>query len=221
MLNFLIVIDINPEASQLLEAEILAVLQKSAHGLRGVKSSRVGKTLPRSLNGGQILWRVEFSTEAEFWHCLSSPPWQTVIEPALSPGRGILTDRVAYRVAFSGDEQREGRTGIWRFLLRAIEPYATKADFQIIERNAHLMPSHVSAIRSWASGNVIWAAGRRRWSHIVEQEFDSVAGLEGEYMSHPVHWGYVDGFYDPESPTRIFDPFLIHAAMSIDEPIIS
>jgi hypothetical protein len=82
------------------------------------------------------------------------------------------------------------------------------------------MPSHVSVIKNWAMGHVIASEGRRRWTHVWEQEFDSVQGLEGEYMIHPIHWGLVDGWFDPECPQRVVDPFLIHAAMPIDTAVI-
>jgi hypothetical protein len=40
-------------------------------------------------------------------------------------------------------------------------------------------------------------------------------------MMHPVHWGLVDGWFDPECPQRIVDPFLIHAAFDIRQGVIA
>jgi len=78
----------------------------------------------------------------------------------------------------------------------------------------------VQSIRNWTLGAVVASGGRRRWTHVWEQEFVDVSGLEGEYMVHPVHWGLVDGWFDPECPQRIVDPMLIHAAMDISGAVI-
>jgi hypothetical protein len=68
---------------------------------------------------------------------------------------------------------------------------------------------------------VVASSGRRSWTHVWEQEFDDVAGLEGPYMLDPIHWGLVDGWFDPECPQRIVDPFLIHAAFAIKQAVIA
>ena len=40
-------------------------------------------------------------------------------------------------------------------------------------------------------------------------------------MLDPIHWGLVDGWFDPECPQRIVDPFLIHAAFAIKSAVIA
>ena len=60
-----------------------------------------------------------------------------------------------------------------------------------------------------------------RWTHLWEQEFDSVDGLQVDYMSSPVHWGYIDRWFDPEMPERIVDLWLAHTACQAHAPVLS
>lgn len=53
-----------------------------------------------------------------------------------------------------------------------------------------------------------------------EQEVDAVEGLTGEYMSHPLHWGRVDAFFDAESPSYVVDPHVVQVVAAIDRRVM-
>jgi Stress responsive A/B Barrel Domain len=220
MFNLLQVIHFDPDQPQIRQLQLLELLAAAGRSLPGVRSARVGKTLPRSLNGGDLMWRLGFACERDYWACISSARWRAQITPALLPEQGIFADSLAYCVDYSDTTRSQAGGGIWRCLVMATDIRASAHDVRQLQADLMLMPNHVATIRNWALGHVVSAQGRRRWTHVWEQEFDSVEGLEGEYMINPIHWGVVDGWFDPECPQRIVDPFLIHAAFAVDESVI-
>jgi hypothetical protein len=211
------VIDLGPQASEDAAQTLRDRLASAAGALSGVRSYVVGKTLPRALNGGHLMWRATFATEADYWTCAASKEWRTTIEPLLAP---FLIDNTLYRTGFSDSSAGRRRPGIWRCLVVSVDAGTASDTIRQFEKDLLLMPTFVKAIRNWALSPVILASGRRRWTHVWEQEFDDVAGLEGEYMLHPIHWGLVDGWFDPECPQRIVDPLLIHASIDITAAVI-
>jgi hypothetical protein len=71
------------------------------------------------------------------------------------------------------------------------------------ERDLLAMPRHIPSIRNWALSRTDPALQPTRWTHVWEQEYASLDGFLVDYMSHPWHWGRVDGWFDPECPQRI------------------
>jgi len=217
MLNMLKVIDLGSAASEDGAQDLCDRLTNAAKALPGIRSQIVGKTLPRAINGGQVMWRAVLAAESDYWTCVASPEWRTTIDPLISP---FAIDSVIYRTGISDCSAGRRQQGIWRCLVLAIESGASQNIVRQFEKDLLLMPTLVRAIRNWSLSSIILATGHRRWTHIWEQEFDDIAGLEGEYMLHPIHWGLVDGWFDPECPQRIVDPWLIHASMDITEAVI-
>jgi len=77
------------------------------------------------------------------------------------------------------------------------------------------MPEHISTIRSWRLSRVV---DNSRWTHVWEQEYASLDGLTGEYMTNPYHWTTVDAWFDAEVPEHIVEPELAHLFAARDEP---
>jgi hypothetical protein len=63
--------------------------------------------------------------------------------------------------------------------------------------------------------------GPKIFTHVWEQEFDSIDGFTGEYMQHPLHWGLIDSYFDAEYPHYVADPYLVQVVGEIDGPIIT
>jgi hypothetical protein len=221
MFNLLQVIDLGPGATEGSADELVQRLNAVGAKLPGVRNALAGKTLPRALNGGHLMWRIAFTSEADYWACVSSPAWRTEVAPQLSPERGAVVDSIAYQAELYQPCRSGEQVGIWRCLVMALEPGVEAAALRQFERDTLLMPPLVGTIRSWALGRVRQTQGRRAWSYVWEQEFADIGGLEGEYMTNPIHWGVVDGWFDVECPQRIFDPCLIHAAFEIPRPILA
>ena len=220
MFNLLHVVSLASEAGAAEASRIAAALADAGTGFEGVLNSVAAPTLPRALNGGSLMWRMTFATEDDQWAALGSRQWQANVAPLLSREAGVSFDRISYRPGLKDTTPGRAKPGIWRCLVMAIDGGTPTEVIRQFERDTASMPRHVSTIRNWQMGAVMASEGRRRWTHVWEQEFDDMAGLEGEYMTHPIHWGLVDGWFDPECPQRIVDTLLIHAAMDITEAVI-
>jgi hypothetical protein len=220
MFNLLHVIDLGKAASADAADQMVHLLTDECASLPGVVSAKAGKTLPRALNGGHVMWRLGFLSEQDYWNCQASSPWRSKIIPALAPFEGVFIDSVAYRADQSDVSAGRSREGIWRCLVLAVDTKAPYEHVRQFEQDMLLMPKYVPSIRNWALGHVVSSQGRRRWTHVWEQEFDDITGLERDYMAHPIHWGLVDGWYDPECPQRIVDTLCIQGAFAIDEALI-
>jgi len=219
MFNLLHVINLGAAADD--APAIAAQLGEAGKALLGVVTCVAGATLPHAFNGAHILWRIGFATEHDHWAALSSARWRETIEPHFDRARGVTFDRIAYRSHCSDTTKRQQTNAVWRCLVLSVDAGTAAGDIAQFEKDLMVMPDHVPAIRSWALARVSASTGRRNWTHVWEQEFDDIAGLEVDYMLAPVHWGLVDGWFDPECPQRIVDPFLIHAAIPIDGAAIA
>jgi hypothetical protein len=217
MFNMLKVIDLGPATSENDAQALCDRLTTAGTALPGIRSQVAGKTLPRAINGGQVMWRAVFATESDYWSCLASPQWRTTIDLLISP---FSIDSVIYRTGIADCSAGRQSEGIWRCLVVSVDSGTLANTIRQFEKDLLLMPTFVSAIRNWALSPIILASGHRKWTHIWEQEFDDVTGLEGGYMLHPIHWGLVDGWFDPECPQRIVDPWLIHASINISGAVI-
>ena len=173
-------------------------------------------------DGDQLL-RCSFGDEHRLIATFDDDRWNPGVLVDLGQsafGGEVAVDWLACRADYFDTAVSRGEAGLWRCLVMAVDNGTPASAIRQFERDLLVMPGHVSAIRNWALGDVVAGGGRRRWTHIWEQEFVDIAGLEGEYMTHPVHWGLVDGWFDPECPQRIVDPMLIHAAMDIRGSVI-
>ena len=89
MFNLLHVIDLGKTASADSADRMVHLLTDESVSLPGVVSAKAGKTLPRALNGGHVMWRLGFPSEQDYWNCQASSPWRSKIIPALAPA-GLL-----------------------------------------------------------------------------------------------------------------------------------
>ena len=215
MFNLLMVIECAQDADRL-----AAQLAEAGAALPGAVNSSAGRTLPRAIAGGSLMWRLVFESEEDHWAARTSDGWRKRIDALIAGEGAAVLDTIAYRTSLSDASAGRKAPGIWRCLVLSVEAGTPAETIRQFERDTALMPQHVSTIRNWSMGHAVSGQGRRSWTHVWEQEFDDVAGLEGEYMTHPIHWGLVDGWFDPECPQRIVDPFLIHAAFEIGEAVI-
>ena len=198
------------------EREALAdSLRVAAGRLAGVRSCWIAPVSRVAvINAGHIVWRMTFASEAAALAVTLDPAWADVA--ALLEGAG--GSHVGYRVT-QGAVNPAG-AGIWRALVFRVMPQGFPDGVRALEAALLLMPRHVRAIRSWALSPVSVCEGAKAYTHVWEQEFDSLDGLTGEYMTHPVHWGIADAFFDAECPEYIVDPQLVQVVGAIDRTIM-
>ena len=180
----------------------------------------VAATLPGARNGGDVIVRLRFGSADE---------WQqhrADLDAALrGPGVGHVVG-AAYPLdesepSWRGRREEAGGPGVYRALLLKVADDAADDDIARFERALLQMPAHVPQIRAWRLSRVEETEGSTRWTHLWEQEYGHVDDLLGAYMNHPIHWAYVDQWFDPESPLRIVRERVCHTFCAIDSPVLT
>ena len=199
------------------EREALAdALGKATAKLAGVRSCWVAPVSPVAvINAGHVVWRMAFATEREAMAAPLDPVWAAHIAPLLAQTQ---VTGIGYQITRSA--VRPAGAGIWRALVFRVMPKGYPDGAKALEAGLLLLPKHMGVIRSWALSEVACTEGPKAYTHVWEQEFDSLDGLTGEYMAHPVHWGLADAFFDAECPEYIVDPQLIQVVGAIDKTIM-
>ncbi len=195
----------DPAAVDAVVGRVLAVLDSAP-----VRHAVVQPTLDGVRNGGDVLIHLRFEAQTDWEHC------RGVIESAIDGPDVRHVDGADY-VAGSGGDFRSGtRPGsamptVYRTLLLRVEDSASWETVERFEREILRMPKYVTSMLFWQLSRVTSARGASRWTHVWEQSFTDLDGLIGEYMAHPVHWGYVDKWFDPENPQSIVKDRVCHS----------
>ena len=114
------------------------------------------------------------------------------------------------------------RTGtVFRTLLLRADPAAPLPVLAEFEADLLRMPRHIPTIRAWRLSRVDRATGSTEWTHVWEQEFTDLAGLVGSYLAHPVHWGLVDRWFDPQCPESIVRDRVCHSFCARTRPVLT
>lgn len=169
-----------------------------------------------SFNAGDVVWRMEFPTEAAAAAAPLSEQWRASVAPLLE---GTQVSGVGYQSIRKG--LRPGGAGIWRALVFRVWPHGFPQAAAELEAALLMMPRYIGTIRSWGLSAVATCEGPKAFTHVWEQEFDSAEGFTGEYMNHPIHWGLVDSWFDADCPQYIVDPALAQPVIAIDGPVIA
>lgn len=190
-------------------------------GVAGATHSHVGRHLPGTVGGGDYTWDLAFASRDD------CPPWPDMLAATgIDDAIDALCERVDV-VSFAPSLTVVPEPGIRDFVKRTlfVEVRRGTNDAVIDEFGRVLtgMPRYISAIRNWAYHRVDdeLSYGPRRWTHVWEQEFHDLSGLKVDYMVSPYHWGYVDPWFDPESPTRIIEPFVGHVYCAAERSILA
>jgi hypothetical protein len=195
---------------------IAAQLRSHAASLVGVASCWAAPVYDTAtINAGHIIWRMEFATEVQAMAVRLDPAWRADIVPLLDR---LDVTSIGYYVTRSA--MRPYGAGIWRALIFRVMPSAFPVQVAALEAGLLMLPKYISTIRSWALSPVATLDGPKAYTHVWEQEFDDISGLTGEYMTHPIHWGVVDSWFDAECPNYVVDPQLIQVIGKIDNSIM-
>lgn len=199
-------------------------LGEAGRAIEGIVGSHAGVHLDLSVGGLDLTWDLQARDEAgaRAFEARLAGKGLTELAPDLAPR--IETIEVARPRVLASGIRRPGLVGIKRTLWLCVEPSASSEEIARFEEETPLLAEAIPAIRNWrwsrlsASGS---GTGATRWTHLWEQEFERVEGLQVDYMSSPAHWGYVDRWFDPEMPERIVDLWLAHTACHESAPVLS
>jgi len=201
-----------------------AGLKRTGQAHPTIKHALIEWTLPGHINGGDILWHLQFADRAAYEKAKTSPEWAQGVEPALTAPIISHTDFVAYDGGNSGQRTAEPRqNSIYRlaFLSMARElPAKAVARF---ESDTLAMPLYIKEMRNWQLSRVSESEGLRPWSYVWEQEFGEAADLGLDFTYSPYHWAHVGRWFEPESPEYLIDTCICHVLCETtpDFPILS
>lgn len=208
------------ETWSIADADGIAVVRDglvAAGLLPGVGDSWVGAPAAGSINGDDLLWRVEFASETAYREWRRAGFWSGTAGHDLA-ARAVVRESVFYRSGV-GRSRMAGRAGTWRSLVFAMTKDSAPGAVADLRAALLRMPDHIADIRAWRLSQVVESTGTRAWSHVWEQEFDDAGPLRGAYLTDPIHWGHVDAWFDVECPEWIVDPRLIHCFADVGDRI--
>lgn len=196
------------EAIEAFEAEVAG-----APEALGARRSHLGRHIEGSVGGGGYTWDLLFdeAPEADAAALVADAP---SLAPYFADGgpRAVVARIDAVRFAPQHGELPEPgiRDCVKRTLFLEVEEAAESAAQVRFERELMGMPRYIGSIRNWACSRTDPALQPTHWTHVWEQEYETVEGLTVDYMVSPYHWGVVDGWFDMERPQRIVSPVLAH-----------
>ncbi|KUH81160.1 MULTISPECIES: Dabb family protein [unclassified Mycobacterium] len=183
---------------------------RSAASTSGAKRALIQPTLPGTRNGGDILMHLQFDGVAQ-WNSAAGAFETILADPAVDHVNGATY--TGNLVTASPD-----RGSIYRTLLLRVQPGSDEAILRRFEDDLRLLPRYVTSICTWQLSRVDSAVGTSPWTHVFEQEFRDVEGLMGPYLMHPIHWAYVDRWFDPECPECIVRDRVCHSFCRAETP---
>jgi Stress responsive A/B Barrel Domain len=174
----------------------------------------VQPTLPGVRNGGDILMHLRFADDTQ---------WATVADEliAILSQPGVThVDGAQYRGTAKASGQHTP-DAVYRTLLLRVAPGSDEAAVKRFEDDLRLLPRYVPSIAAWQLSHVESAIGASPWTHVFEQEFQNLDGLMGPYLMHPIHWAYVDRWFDPECPDVIVRDRVCHSFCACDAAVLT
>jgi hypothetical protein len=188
--------------------ELARALERAALE-RGATRAHVARHLPGSIGGGELTWDALFDSAT----AASAEPESGALGDAIARIDAVAVDPIATRIA------RPALAGIKRTLLLRVAPGSDPARVAAFERDMLAMPDYVPAIRNWSFARAL--GERAYWTHVWEQEFETVAGLSEDYMLSPYHWGLIDGWFDVECPQHVVEPRIAHVYGPARESVLA
>lgn len=174
----------------------------------------VEATLPGSRNGGDILMHLRLADRSE-WDRTAGEFTDVLHDPAVTRVNGASYTGHPVRTDWS---LRPGT--VYRTLLLRVAPGTDDTTITRFEADLRLMPRYVRTITAWQLSRVDDATGDSAWTHVFEQQFTDVDGLMGPYLMHPIHWGHVDRWFDPECPEVIVRDRVCHSFCRADHAVL-
>nr|WP_322001056.1 Dabb family protein [Rhodococcus qingshengii] len=187
----------------------------------GAARHLVTATLPGVINGGDLIMHLQFEDEAA---------WQAArgaVDAGLHHDAVEHFHCAEYVSGTEGRSRATGPNGVYRALLIRVAPHTPEGAIERFENDLLKMPGHISSIAAWRLSRVSAATGapsacdEAPWTHVWEQEFTDLASLQTQYLDHPIHWGVVDRWFDPECTEVIVRDRICHTFGELSEEILS
>ncbi|MET9215003.1 MULTISPECIES: Dabb family protein [unclassified Nocardia] len=165
----------------------------------------VQPTLPGVRNGGDVLAHLRFAEAADWQACAAA------VDAVLADPGVTHVDGAEYDGGTGGFAEPRAPGSVYRVLLLRVAPQTPDATVDRFEADLLRMPRYIPTMLSWRLSRVRRGIGSVPWTHVWEQEFTDLDGLDGPYLMHPVHWAHVDRWFDPECPDVIVHDRICHS----------
>jgi len=200
----------NADAAAREEAFLALHRSREAHPL--IAHALVEPTLPGHINGGDMLWHLQFETRADYDTARASAEWAKIVEPALKAHIISHIDFVAYEGGQKGlnpDAPMRSHS-IYRLAFLSIARPLPEKSLARFESDTLAMPLYIKEMRNWQLSRVTESAGLRRWTYVWEQEFGDAADLGLDFTYSPYHWAHMGRWFEPDSPEYLIDTCICH-----------
>lgn len=193
---------------------LLAELRGAAMEL-GARHVLVEPTLPGTRNGGDILLHLRFADKRE-WDSVATQLTDVLDDPVVGHVNGATYTGIPVSTEWAASPGT-----VYRTLLLRVAPGTGSGTIARFEADLRLLPRYVRTITAWQLSRVENATGASKWTHVFEQQFADVEGLMGPYLMHPIHWAWVDRWFDPECPEVIVRDRVCHSFCRSDTAVLS
>ena len=191
--------------------------------LPGARRSHLGRHHEGTVGGGDYTWDLllDEAPSADAAALVAASPALAPYFDAEDP-RAVIARIDAVRFEPQHGEVPEPgiRDCVKRTLFLEVEHGADPEAVARFERDLRGMPRYIASIRNWACSRTDPGLQPTHWTHVWEQEYATLEGLQVDYMVSPYHWGVVDGWFDPERPQRIVSPTLAHVHCPAESTIL-
>lgn len=187
-------------------ASLIERIEACCASLPTILAYLVAPPLQRRPADPHVICRLCFGSEADYHSLCIDPVWGESVSSRTGVSDGFSIETVFYRRTNFCAPEGDIKAGIWRALVVSVRAGVGSDQRTQFEAEMRMMPRYIASIKNWALNRVLWSSGTRLWSHVWEQDFADEDGLMGEYRMHPIHFGLVDRWYDPEHPDNIIDP---------------
>lgn len=208
------------EASSADRAAVCEALTRLTEFVPEISHAHAGLHLEGSLGAGDLTWdfaAADPDALERLGRRLDDDGWEGLFGASAvadAERLRLLSNVEAWRIEPLDDHvPRDGLAGIKRTNLVRVLDSASPEDVRTWSRDVVALADHVPAIRNWSLARTHPfgpSNPRVAWTHAWEQEFETLEGLLEDYMASSYHWGWLDGWYDPEMPQCIMDPDLAH-----------
>ncbi|MBW2495902.1 MAG: Dabb family protein [Deltaproteobacteria bacterium] len=209
-----------PDFGEADRTNVCKALERLAGAAMGIEHSHAGLHLEGSQGAGDLTWDFTVPDAAaleDLRRHLDERGWEGLFAAAEPTDRELLStlsDVEAWVIEpLAWNVPRRDLVGIKRTNLVRVLDSASPEAVEHWSRDLVALALHVPAIRNWSLARTRPlgpTAPRVRWTHAWEQEFETLEGLVEDYMASPYHWGWLDGWYNPEVPFCIMDRDLAH-----------
>lgn len=168
-------------------------------------------------NQGDYVWHLHFDDEGA-WRKSDAA---SLAEAIAADAAVAVVDAVAYAPDPVQVRRPDLADGIYRALLVSVEPNTDGASEAQWLGELRAMPRYIPEILNASTGRAVWSRGRQTWTHVWEQDYASLADLNGPYLNRAYHWGHIDRWFDAEMPGRIVKLDLCHSASEAPDSVIA